>query len=504
MQVGPASIGEKIRGYVLEKVLGQGGMGCVYLAHHEHLQKKVAIKVLDGALTDDQEFISRFFEEARIVNNVKHANIVDIVDFVDTQSPRRVAYIMEYVEGPSLSQALKRHQFTPEQALNICRQIAGALAAVHKINVVHRDLKPANILLMEAPETSDYSSFPSIKVVDFGIAKVTDDTSEHKTSTGALMGTPIYMSPEQVASDPVTSKTDVYALGEILFELVTGEPAFQGENLNILRQKLAHVPPKLAIDEQVPLRRELLGLVSNCLLPDPENRPALAEVLEGLNFIQSKLETEPQAAHRESLHPNRKNVTKRPTSVMPPARENPFRLWKDQPRKKLPKYAMPALGLLVFVVSGLAGIAYQNQSRTDAIQMEDSETNPTNTRTMSSTVTDETKRSNESLNLQPTRKIATTKTVPKRGRRPKRTKDRRTKTKTFGTLTVEVYSTNGRPLAAQVTIDERKIPKTTPLTIKARPGKRKIVVQAEGYPPMTRFATVTQDTKSKVQVIVDL
>ncbi|MEE2902968.1 MAG: serine/threonine-protein kinase [Myxococcota bacterium] len=500
MQVGPASIGEKIRGYVLEKVLGQGGMGCVYLAHHEHLQKKVAIKILDGALTDDQEFISRFFEEARIVNNVKHANIVDIVDFVDTQSPRRVAYIMEYVHGPSLSQALKRHKFTPVQALNICRQIAGALDAVHEINVVHRDLKPANILLMEAPDESDYSSFPSVKVVDFGIAKVTDDTSEHKTSTGALMGTPIYMSPEQVASDPVTSKTDVYALGEILFELVTGEPAFQGENLNILRQKLAHVPPKLAIDEEVPLRRELLGLVSNCLLPDPVNRPALAEVLEGLNFIQSKLESAPAATRHDSLHPNRQTVTKRPTSVMPPPRENPFRMLARQPRKKLPKYAMPVIALLVFIISGLFGIAYQNNKRTSQIIA-----TPAVIETRTTTTAPATENTKPLLKVpQITTQKRDDTRLDKRKRRAKKPRDRRRKSNTFGTLTIEAYTTAGRQLSAKVTIDGRALPRKTPITIKARPGKRKITVQASGYPPISKAATVTQDTKSKVQVIVDL
>lgn len=503
MQVGPASIGEKIRGYVLEKVLGQGGMGCVYLAHHEHLQKKVAIKVLDGALTDDQEFISRFFEEARIVNNVKHANIVDIVDFVDTESPRRVAYIMEYVEGPSLSQALKRHDFTPVQALNICRQIAGALAAVHKINVVHRDLKPANILLMEEPEKSDYSSFPSVKVVDFGIAKVNDDTSEHKTTTGALMGTPIYMSPEQVASDPVTSKTDVYALGEILFELVTGEPAFQGENLNILRQKLAHVPPKLAMNEHVPLRRELLGLVGNCLLPDPKNRPALAEVLEGLNFIQSKLEAEPTLLERDSLHPNRRTVTKRPTSVMPPARENPFRQWMNQPRKKPPKFLMPIVAFLVFVVSGLFGIAYQSQNRTSPIEVA-----PTiaNSKTATTAVTKSTKADSRPAPDTKENKLSDKADSPAatRPRRSKRIRDRRKRSRAFGTLTIEAYTTAGRQLSAKVTIDGRVIPTKTPVTIKARPGKRKITVHAQGYPPISKAATVTQDTKSKVQVIVDL
>jgi len=515
MEAGPAGIGEHIRGYVNERVLGQGGMGCVYLAHHEHLKKKVAIKVLDASLTDDEHFIARFFAEAKIVNNVNHPNIVDIIDFVQSDSPRRVAYIMEYVEGPPLNTAIKNHDFTPVQAINICRQIGGALSAVHAIHVVHRDLKPANILLMESPESSDFSNYPSIKVVDFGIAKIEGGSIEHRTNTGAMLGTPAYMSPEQVASDPVSSKTDVYALGEILFELITGAPAFEGENLGILRQKLAHIAPDLSMDSDVPCHKEILGLVRNCLQPDPDKRPALQEVIDGLNFIHGKLEDKPVRPITMTSNPDLQAITERPKSVIAPVAPLFFQKWATTPRRPAHPYSKFVLSFFAMLSLGLLGLWIQDSRKNQSSaavgievpspqkpkQMKKQVRAPSSTATTAVSVP----------NSDPTVAKAAKRRKPtpksRRRARPSRAHKKIVYAKPkaqIGRLRIEAWTTGGRQLRAKIQIDGRDVPKTTPISLRARAGKRKITITAPGYAPITQSAVVRSNEESMVQVIVDL
>ena len=190
----PAELGEHLGGYVLEKVLGQGGMGCVYLGTHHLLGRKAAIKVLDSALASDAQFVSRFFHEAKIVNDIRHPNVVDIVDFIQTTDPVRVAYVMEFIEGSAVNEALRERRFTPVQAVNITSQVVQALEAVHATGVIHRDLKPGNILLAANLEEA-FDRPNTVKVLDFGIAKSSNSDAKHRTSTGALLGTPAYMAP---------------------------------------------------------------------------------------------------------------------------------------------------------------------------------------------------------------------------------------------------------------------------------------------------------------------
>ena len=280
-------IGETIGGYVLQSVLGRGGMGCVYLGSHHVLGRKAAIKVLAGSLASDKQFVSRFFHEAKIVNDVRHSNIVDITDFVQSAEPLRVAYIMEFIDGDSISGALKRHDFSSLQAVNLCLQICDALAAVHEIGVVHRDLKPANIML-NAPVTSDFSYPGSIKVVDFGIAKVSDPDTDHQTATGAVMGTPAYMAPEQVAGLKITAAADVYAVAEILYELLAGKPVFSGNNLIVMRNKLGTTPPELAPLDGHAQGDRILALVNECLAVEASDRPSLPDMQSRLRDLVSR------------------------------------------------------------------------------------------------------------------------------------------------------------------------------------------------------------------------
>jgi len=248
--LGQNLIGDTLGGYRLERQIGRGGMGSVYLGVHIRLGRKAAIKILSDELSRDSQYVSRFFHEAKVVNDVGHQNIVDIIDFIEHEDPPRVAYIMELVDGPSLGQALKEHRFSLIQTLNIIEQICAAMAAAHNVNVIHRDLKPDNVLLVSALNQS-FSNQPSIKVVDFGIAKSQSAAVNHQTTVGAVMGTPAYMAPEQVAAAASTPAADVFAVGEIFYELLLGARAFHGDTLDMMTAKLNGHIPKLTLPTHV-------------------------------------------------------------------------------------------------------------------------------------------------------------------------------------------------------------------------------------------------------------
>ena len=271
----PAQLGEAVGGYRLASILGKGGMGCVYLGVHEALGRKAAVKLLYPDLCSSDEYVSRFLYEAKIVNEVHDPNIVDIFDFVVVEEPRRVACIMELLEGPSLAEVLAKGPLTGEQAVNLCVLVCHALRAVHGRGVVHRDLKPDNIVVV-APLDSSLAEEGAIRVLDFGIAKVGARDVEHRTQSGAILGTPEYMAPEQVAAGEVTAATDVYAVGELFYEAVTGRRAFSGSSLDLMAHKMSSEPVELAWPPGAP--PGAVRLVQDCLRFRPEERPPLVEV----------------------------------------------------------------------------------------------------------------------------------------------------------------------------------------------------------------------------------
>jgi serine/threonine protein kinase len=271
--------------YRVEALIGSGGMGSVFRAVHSKLGRKAAIKVLADPLAADPEYVSRFFHEARIVSEVGHPNIVDVVDFIESESPKRVAYVMELVDGPTLSKVLHSNRLTREQVLNISLQLLDALQAVHRINVVHRDLKPDNILVIGSLD-DDLSARPAIKVLDFGIAKIKGDDAVHKTTTGMMLGTPAYMSPEQVAGEEVSSATDVYAFGEILYEMLAGKRLFQGKGREIMKLKVGDFAPPIDLPADTPDRAAFTNMIRACLLPEQSTRPPISRLIEHLKNIQ--------------------------------------------------------------------------------------------------------------------------------------------------------------------------------------------------------------------------
>jgi serine/threonine-protein kinase len=268
-----AVVGEVIGGYRLDARIGTGGMGDVFSATHTRLGRRAAVKLIRPSLANEPTVLARFHQEARIVNDVRHPNIVDIFDFVESDEPRRVACIMELLDGPSLQSVLKERELTAVQCLNVCVQLTDALRAVHKLGVVHRDLKPGNVIVV-GPLDGDLSTVPSIKLLDFGIAKVPE--TQH-TATGLLVGTPAYMSPEQIANDQPSSKSDVYAVGELLYETITRERLFRSAPAKILIEKISGQPPQIELPS-FPGGDRIRSIILRCLAFDPESRPTTEEL----------------------------------------------------------------------------------------------------------------------------------------------------------------------------------------------------------------------------------
>jgi serine/threonine protein kinase len=223
-------VGRRIGNYEIKAKIGEGGMGTVYLGEHPLIGKRVAIKVLLEELVAKQDVVSRFFNEARAVNDIGHMNIVDVVDFgkMPVEGGQEIVYfIMEFLDGEALSTRIRRAGLPFKDTVHIVSQCCSALAASHAKGIVHRDLKPENIFLVTRGHDKNFA-----KILDFGIAKLTGDggTSSHKTRTGLVIGTPTYMSPEQCEGKGlIDHRSDVYSLGIVMYELLTGVVPFPGE-----------------------------------------------------------------------------------------------------------------------------------------------------------------------------------------------------------------------------------------------------------------------------------
>ena len=225
-------LGEVIGGYRLERLLGAGSTSQVFLGKHVVLGRRAAIKVLVHKLIGNEDVINRLLTEAQVVNDIRHPNIIDISDFINTPTPRRVALVMEYIEGPSLT-VCREHPLTFEQAIGVMLQLIAAVRAAHAAGIIHRDIKPDNLLLTLDPRTNQ-KEVPTLKIVDFGIAKMAHSNLAH-TAVGTMLGTPAYMAPEQIAGRPRPSAaTDVFAIGEVLYEVLTGKRAYPAGTIAIV------------------------------------------------------------------------------------------------------------------------------------------------------------------------------------------------------------------------------------------------------------------------------
>ena len=271
-------IGTSIHNYLVVRKVGAGGMGSVYLAQHPIIGRRVAIKVLHPELSLNRTVVTRFFNEARAANAIRHPNIIEVIDVGFLPGSERPYLVMEFLEGETLGQRLTRARFLEAPvAVEIACQTAGALAAAHARGVIHRDLKPDNLFLMPPPSEGRPET---VKVVDFGIAKLHADligdlsADQVRTMTGSLLGTPRYMSPEQCrgAGVPVDQRSDIYSLGVILYHMLCGSPPFVTEGFgDILVMHITQKPePPSARNPQVP--RALDAVVMRALEKDPQAR----------------------------------------------------------------------------------------------------------------------------------------------------------------------------------------------------------------------------------------
>ena len=231
----PTRIGTEVAGFRIESVLGRGGMSVVYVAEQMRLGRKVALKVLTTELAWDEHFRERFVRESHIAATIDHPNIIPIYDAGETDGLLYIA--MRFVQGPDLKEILKRGDLGVGRTIFLIEQLASALDAAHAHALVHRDVKPGNILL---EESTDHAY-----LTDFGVAKQT--TARGLTSTGHFLGTVEYAAPEQIEGGPVDARTDVYALGCVLYECLTGLPPFShGTEHAVLHAHLVDPPPSVS------------------------------------------------------------------------------------------------------------------------------------------------------------------------------------------------------------------------------------------------------------------
>jgi serine/threonine-protein kinase len=266
--------GTDVGGYVIDGELGHGGMGVVYSATHPVIGKRAAIKVLKPDLSRNRDAVERFALEARAVNQIGHPNIVDIFAFGALPDGRSY-YVMDLLAGESLRARLKRGPLHISEAASVIDESASALIAAHSKGIIHRDLKPDNVFVVTMP-----GRWPEVKLLDWGLAKLAPQMGgKARTLAGDVMGTPVYMSPEQArASNAVDHRTDIYALGVMSYEILAGKVPFKGQSS--IDTLLAHQDePVPSLLKKVPtLPEELAQLIEAMLAKEPDGRPTLAAV----------------------------------------------------------------------------------------------------------------------------------------------------------------------------------------------------------------------------------
>jgi serine/threonine-protein kinase len=304
-------VGERYR---IVSRIGVGGMGAVYRAEHTMMRRDLAIKVLLPELGGKEEFARRFEREAESASRLTHPNIITVTDFGRTPEGS-LFLVMEFLAGESLSSAIASGPMPPARALAIMRQILRALEHAHAAGVVHRDLKPENIMLVERDGQVDV-----VKILDFGIAKVTlpQSSGEALTQAGVIFGTPEYLSPEQALGEAVDARADIYAAGIILYEMLAGRRPFESEDkVKIISMHLAHAPPRIrdvspSVDPPLPLEQAVM----QSLEKSREHRFATATAfMQALDDAQAPLDASDDFAPQPAVARAAGDALRRLTSV---------------------------------------------------------------------------------------------------------------------------------------------------------------------------------------------
>ena len=266
--------------YGLRDPLGSGGMAEVFLAHDEILERDVALKILKEQYADDEGFVERFRREARSAASLNHPNIVRIYDWGGTENGEASYIAMEYAPGGTLEdRILEDGPLLPYKAVEVASQIAEALGFAHERGVIHRDIKPQNILL---------SALGDAKVGDFGLARVASSTSLSQTSL--VVGTASYMSPEQAMGGPADPRSDLYSLGVVLYEMLTGELPYEGDSSVTIAVKHVMEPPRAPGEVNSEVPEGINALTQKLLAKDPGDRYTSAtQLIEDLRRVRDGL-----------------------------------------------------------------------------------------------------------------------------------------------------------------------------------------------------------------------
>jgi len=291
-----------IGNYVVQRLVAEGGTGKVYLARHPQIDRQAAVKVLAFGDCADSELVSRFAAEARAANAIDHPSIVKIFDYGVTDSGAPYL-VMDYLDGETLTQALSLGPLALGLATDWACQTAEALVAAHAKHIIHRDLKPDNLFLVA---NSSHPGNRQVKVLDFGIAKlqIAFEGQGHRTRTGAVLGTPLYMSPEQcIHPREIDERSDIYSFGVILYEMVVGTPPFDSESVYAVMHMHVNeqpVPPSTYRPELPP---RLEAVILQALAKQPgERQESMAQLLMELQVVRQELSTSASAeAHKVTV-----------------------------------------------------------------------------------------------------------------------------------------------------------------------------------------------------------
>ncbi|NOT59054.1 MAG: serine/threonine protein kinase, partial [Acidobacteria bacterium] len=290
---------ERVSHYRILSKLGVGGMGEVYLAYDETLERQVALKVLPQQFTREPERLQRFIREGKAASALNHPNIITIHEIGKTPTATGEAHfiVTEFVAGKTLRQHLRKGKLPHERALDCAKQIASALAAAHAAGIVHRDIKPENVMVR--PDGL-------VKVLDFGLAKLTekprpavavdteaDTMMRHSTGEGVVMGTTLYMSPEQARGLEVDARSDLFSLGSVLYELLTGRAPFKGATMSDILVGILDREPAPLVQHDPTAPRELQNVINKALRKDRDQRYQSArELLSDLKPLQLRMESQ--------------------------------------------------------------------------------------------------------------------------------------------------------------------------------------------------------------------